>query len=152
MRVRSITFGIFALCAGWWLFSPLAIAAPEISAQCDSCLIDNGVLSVAVGVPVQFQVSDAERPIREVIWLFGDGQKGYGIGASHAYLAPGRYTAEALVIYTDAIPVSQTVTVHVLAAPIVNQRMIWGLPTEIVYPILSALAVVIVYWLTGTMP
>lgn len=152
--MRSILTGICGVCVGVWLLCVPGIAGPAIHVQCEQCFQDNGVVSLAVGQPALFQVIDSEKPIREVIWLFGDGTKAYGFGVTHAYKVPGRFTLEALVVYDGEIPQSVTVTVHAVIAPSLSNggRTIWGLPTDIVYPILSALAVVIVYWLTGTMP
>ena len=138
---------------GVGLASGGVLAGPVISASCDGCLQDGDILSVPVGRPVAFQVSDAQAAPAEAIWVFSDGSKRYGLAATYVFKTPGRYTVEVLAIYgTDVVPRSATLTVHVIAAPPVGNNQIFGLPTEIVYPILSALAVVIVYWLTGTVP
>lgn len=153
--MRSTVLGICVICGILWLFSSVVSAEPVVSASCGTpCLQTGAVLSVSIGQEVTFQVADSAKPILEAIWVFGDGTKAYGLTGSHVYTIPGKYTLEALVVYKDELPVSVTLTVHVVSAPALAaaSKTLFGLPTEIVYPVLAALATVIVYWLTGATP
>lgn len=155
MLRRSIVLAICAYCVGLWFISLPVTAEPVITPNCSvQCLYSNGVLSVAIGQRVSFQISDSVKPIRDVIWTFGDGGKSMGFMATYAYAIPGKYMVEALVIYDGEVPTSKVLILHVVAAPSLSvaepqRNMIFGLPTDIVYPVLAALATVLVYWLTG---
>jgi hypothetical protein len=111
------------------------------------------VLSVPLGAEVLFQVSDAQTPPKEAIWAFSDGGKAYGLSAKYAFLTPGKHTVEVLAIYgTDTVPQSATLTVHVVVAPSIQKPgTFFGLPNEITYPVLAALAMYLVTYINALM-
>jgi hypothetical protein len=127
-----------------------ALAAPTLTASCQGCVQTEQVLSVPLGTEVIFQVSDAQTPPKEAIWVFSDGGKAYGLTAKYAFLTPGKHTVEVLAIYgTDTVPQSATLTVHVVAAPSIQKGTFFGIPNEITYPILTALAMYIVAYINA---
>jgi hypothetical protein len=133
------------------LFEFGALAAPALTASCQGCVQTEQVLSVPLGTEVLFQVSDAQTPPKEAIWVFSDSGKAYGLSAKYVFLTPGKHTVEVLVIYgTDTVPQSATLTVHVVVAPsIPKPGTFFGLPNEITYPILAALAMYIVTYINA---
>jgi hypothetical protein len=133
------------------LFGFGALAAPTLTASCQGCVQTEQVLSVPLGAEVLFQVSDAQTPPREAIWVFSDGGKAYGLAAKYTFLTPGKHTVEVLAIYgTDTVPQSATLTVHVVVAPSIQKPgTFFGLPNEITYPILAALAMYIVTYINA---
>ena len=69
----------------------------------------------AVGAAVQLQVTASDtwsNPVA-VQWDFGDGQSGTGASASHAYGAPGQFTAKATATDASGNAASQTQTVTI---------------------------------------
>jgi hypothetical protein len=150
---RGIVILLSVLLVGAW-----AAAAPIITPNCppQACIAADGVLSVAVGVPVAFSVADPQTSAREVIWTFGDGAKAYGYTVQHEFATPGKYTVEALVVYdTNTVPQVAKVDVHVIAAPSLLGELklpekIFGVKTgDIVFYTIVA---VILYLLTGQVP
>jgi hypothetical protein len=129
------------------------LAAPTLTASCQGCVQTEQVLSVSLGAEVLFQVGDAQTPIKDAIWVFSDGGKAYGLTAKYAFLTPGKHTVEVLAIYgTDAVPQSATLTVHVVVAPSAQKPgTFFGIPNEITYPILAALAMYIVAYINALM-
>lgn len=69
------------------------------------------------GEPVAFSatLSGGTAPW-SIAWNFGDGARGTGAGASHAYVSPGTYTARVWLNDSAGASVSATVTVTVVAA------------------------------------
>jgi hypothetical protein len=127
------------------------LAAPTLTASCQGCVQTEQILSVPLSTEVLFQVSDAQMPPKEAIWVFSDGGKTYGLAAKYTFLAPGKHTVEVLAIYgTDMVPQSATLTVHVIVAPSIQKPgTFFGLPNEITYPILAALAMYIVTYINA---
>jgi PKD repeat protein len=71
------------------------------------------------GQPVAFNGSESTDPpsgsIATYTWDFGDGTEGGGAAQSHAYGAPGAYTAKLTVLGSDGLTASTTRLVNVLA-------------------------------------
>jgi hypothetical protein len=128
-----------------------ALATPTLTASCQGCVQTEQVLSVPLGAEVLFQVSDAQTPPKEAVWVFSDGGKVYGLAAKYVFIVPGKHTVEVLAIYgTDTVPQAATLTVHVVVAPSIQKPgTFFGLPNEITYPVLAALAMYLVTYINA---
>lgn len=122
------------------------LAEPQIEASCPVCLFDDGVLSAPVGTEIVFQVYDSAKPVREVIWLFGDGTKDYGVAVRHSYTRYGKFTVEALIIYRDEVPQSRMLTAHVLVAPPQSGQLNISF-REILYTAATVAVLAVLKWL-----
>jgi hypothetical protein len=91
--------------------------------------------SVVVGQPVGFMgaASDPQGDALSAAWSFGDGATGSGLAASHAYAAPGNYTATLTVANEGNATATAAVVVVVSAVraavsgvSVTNAVFTWG--------------------------
>lgn len=141
---KGVVFIAIVVC-GIWLSAFTAEAVPTITASCSGCIVGSGVISVPLGTEVTFQVSDPAAPIFNAFWSF----EAVGLSVKHRFISPGQYTVTVTAVYLDSAPIQTTISVHVVVAPVLGNNKIFGLPAEIVYPILSALATMLLYYLSG---
>lgn len=79
-------------------------------------LVKTSTRLVKSGATVEFDASDsssADGAITSYLWDFGDGQKGEGKTARHAYAAPGRYAAVLTVQNKGGKPASASASIKV---------------------------------------
>lgn len=145
---KSISIVAYIVVFGF-LSSATVFAEPAISAECGGCIYSDGVLSVPLGTAVTLQAADASAAIEYVIWDLGDGNTANGLAVRHGFKTPGKFTVKALAIYPQLITSQATLTVHVVAAPAASNDKLFGLPSNIVIPIISALATALLYYLSG---
>ena len=72
------------------------------------------------GVPVQFNASTSYDPDGTIVnysWDFGDTATGFGVAPTHAYAAPGTYTATLVVVDNSSLSDSTTHTITVNGPP-----------------------------------
>ena len=91
--------------------------ATTVSAAAVPVVADaDGPYSATAGVPITLDGTGSSGPITAYAWSFGDGATGSGVTPSHAYSAPGTYTATLTVYGSGGLQSTDTATVSISPA------------------------------------